>query len=101
MKLGKVGYLSMAIKKSDLVSMTEQELLQLIEDANRVIHLRSKYDEMQHKMEIELRGLLGKMQSYAYDNQCAVFIELEDENVSYDVSLMPDVRVIIKGIDEL
>lgn len=101
MKLERIRCLSMTIKKSDLVSMSGQELRQLIEDANTILHVRDKYEGTQRKMEAEIRDLLSKMKSYAYDNNCAIFIELEDENVSYDVDFLPDILVKIKDPDDL
>lgn len=101
MKLERIGYLSMMIKKSDLTSMSGQELRQLIEYANTILHVRDKYEGMQRKMEVEIRDLLSKMKSYAYDNNCTIFVKLEDECVSYDVDMLPDVHVIIKDNDEL
>ena len=84
MKSGKVGYLSMMIKKSDLASMSGQELRQLIEDANTILHVKDKHDEMQHKMETALQDLFSKMSSYAYDYGCTVYIVMND-GLSYDV----------------
>lgn len=101
MKLERIGCFSMTIKKSDLVSMSGQELRQLIEYANTILHVRDKYEEMQRKMETEIRDLLSKIKSYAYDNHCTIFLELEDENVSYDVDLLLDILVKIKDTDDL